>query len=218
MDKIISLLLPAFGETIYMVLFSVIFSLLIGIPIGILLYATKPDNILPMNKLNKILDLIVNIGRSFPFIILMILVLPISRFIVGTTIGSTASIVPLSISAIPFVARIIEGAVSEVDRGIIEASISLGASKFEIITKVLIPEALPSLIHGITLTIINLIGYSAMAGAIGGGGLGDVAIRYGYQRFQVDIMIISVISIVVLVQIVQFTGNSIVSKITARRK
>ncbi|MGB6127752.1 MAG: methionine ABC transporter permease [Psychrilyobacter sp.] len=218
MDKIISLLLPAFNETIYMVLFSAIFSLLIGIPIGILLYITKPGNILPMNKLNKILDLIINIGRSFPFIILMILVLPISRFIVGTTIGSTASIVPLSISAAPFVARIIEGAVSEVDRGIIEASISLGASKFEIITKVLIPEALPSLIHGITLTIINLIGYSAMAGAIGGGGLGDVAIRYGYQRFQVDIMIISVISIIILVQIVQFTGNTIVSNITAKRK
>ncbi|UUV19057.1 ABC transporter permease [Fusobacteria bacterium ZRK30] len=218
MDKIISLLLPAFNETIYMVFFSVIFSLLIGIPMGILLYVTKPDNILPMNKLNKVLDLIINIGRSFPFIILMILVLPISRFIIGTTIGSTASIVPLSVSAAPFVARIIEGAVSEVDRGIIEASISLGASKFEIITKVLIPEALPSLIHGITLTIINLIGYSAMAGAIGGGGLGDVAIRYGYQRFQVDIMIISVISIIILVQIVQFTGNSIVSKISARRK
>lgn len=218
MDKIISLLLPAFNETIYMVFFSVIFSLLIGIPMGILLYVTKPNNILPMNKLNKILDLIVNIGRSFPFIILMILVLPISRFIIGTTIGSTASIVPLSISAAPFVARIIEGAVSEVDKGIIEASISLGASKFEIITKVLIPEALPSLIHGITLTIINLIGYSAMAGAIGGGGLGDVAIRYGYQRFQVDIMIISVISIIILVQIIQFTGNSIVSRITARRK
>jgi len=218
MDKIIGLLLPAFNETIYMVFFSMIFSLLIGIPIGILLYVTKPDNILPMNKLNKILDIIVNIGRSFPFIILMILVLPISRFIVGTTIGSTASIVPLSISAAPFVARIIEGAVSEVDRGIIEASVSLGASKFEIITKVLIPEALPSLVHGVTLTIINLIGYSAMAGAIGGGGLGDVAIRYGYQRFQVDIMIISVISIIILVQIVQFTGNNIVSKITAKRK
>lgn len=218
MDKIISLLLPAFNETIYMVFFSVIFSLLIGIPMGILLYVTKPGNILPMNKLNKVLDLIVNIGRSFPFIILMILVLPISRFIIGTTIGSTASIVPLSISAAPFVARIIEGAVSEVDKGIIEASISLGASKFEIITKVLIPEALPSLIHGITLTIINLIGYSAMAGAIGGGGLGDVAIRYGYQRFQVDIMIISVISIIILVQIIQFTGNSIVSRITARRR
>lgn len=218
MDKIISLLLPAFNETIYMVSFSVIFSLIIGIPTGILLYVTKPGNILPMNKLNKVLDLIINIGRSFPFIILMILVLPISRFIIGTTIGSTASIVPLSISAAPFVARIIEGAVSEVDRGIIEASISLGASKFEIITKVLIPEALPSLIHGITLTIINLIGYSAMAGAIGGGGLGDVAIRYGYQRFQVDIMIISVISIIILVQIVQFTGNSIVSNITAKRK
>jgi D-methionine transport system permease protein len=218
MDKIISLLLPAFNQTIYMVIFSTIFALLIGVPIGILLYVTKPDNILPMKKLNKTLDLIVNIGRSFPFIILMILVLPISRFIVGTTIGSTASIVPLSISAAPFVARIIEGAINEVDRGIIEASISLGASKFQIITRVLIPEALPGLIHGITLTIINLIGYSAMAGAIGGGGLGDVAIRYGYQRFQIDIMVISVISIIILVQIVQFTGNNIVSKITAKRK
>jgi len=218
MDKIISLLLPAFNQTIYMVVFSVIFSLIIGVPIGILLYITKPKNILPMKNLNKILDFIINIGRSFPFIILMILVLPISRFIVGTTIGSTASIIPLSISAAPFVARIIEGALNEVDDGIIEAAISLGASKLEIVTKVLIPEALPSLIHGITLTIINLIGYSAMAGAIGGGGLGDVAIRYGYQRFQVDIMIISVISIITLVQIVQFTGNTIVNNIASKRK
>lgn len=217
MDRIISLLVPAFGETVYMVALSTIFSLVIGIPIGVLLYVTKPDNILPMKNLNKILDLIVNIGRSFPFIILMILVLPISRFIVGTTIGSTASIVPLSISAAPFVARIIEGGLNEVDKGIIEASISLGASKLEIIIKVLIPEALPSLIHGITLTIISLIGYSAMAGAIGGGGLGDVAIRYGYQRFQVDIMIVSVISIIILVQIIQFIGNKTVASILKKR-
>jgi D-methionine transport system permease protein len=217
MDNMIRLLLPAIWETLYMVFWSTIFATILGGPLGVLLLVTKKDNILPIPKLNRILDATINILRSFPFIILMILVFPLSRIIVGTTIGSTATIVPLSISAAPFVARIIEGALSEVDKGLIEASLSLGASPFEIIIKVLIPEAMPSIINGLTITIISLLGYSAMAGAIGGGGLGDLAIRYGYQRFKIDIMIISVIVIIVLVQIIQYIGDRIVFYIKKNR-
>lgn len=209
MDRIFSLLIPSTLETIYMVLFSGLFSLIIGFPIGILLVITEKNGLWEKKLLNSVLSTIVNISRSFPFIILMILVFPLSRIIVGTTIGTTATIVPLSIGAAPFVARIIEGSLKEVDKGVVEASLSMGASISEIIYKVLIPEALPSLILGITLTIINLIGYSAMAGAIGGGGLGDLAIRYGLYRFQTDIMIASVIVIIILVQGVQFVGNKV---------
>lgn len=209
MDRIFSLLIPSTLETIYMVLLSGLFSLIIGFPIGILLVITEKNGLWEKKLLNSVLSTIVNISRSFPFIILMILVFPLSRIIVGTTIGTTATIVPLSIGAAPFVARIIEGSLKEVDKGVIEASLAMGASISEIIYKVLIPEALPSLILGITLTIINLIGYSAMAGAIGGGGLGDLAIRYGLYRFQTDIMISSVIVIIILVQGVQFLGNKV---------
>ncbi|TDT72517.1 D-methionine transport system permease protein [Hypnocyclicus thermotrophus] len=217
MDNILRLLIPSIWETLYMVFWSTIFSTILGGPLGILLLITKKDNILSMPKLNRILDATINILRSFPFIILMILVFPLSRIIVGTTIGSTATIVPLSISAAPFVARIIESALREVDKGLIEASLSLGASPFEIIIKVLIPEAMPSIANGLTITIINLLGYSAMAGAIGGGGLGDLAIRYGYQRFKMDIMIISVIVIIILVQIIQYIGDKIVFYIKKNR-
>ena len=166
-------------ETLYMVFFSTLFSLLIGFPIGILLTVTKEGNILERPKLNKVLDFIINTLRSFPFIILMILLFPLSRIIVGTTIGSTAAIVPLSISAAPFVARMIEGALNEVDKGLIEASSSMGANNWTIILKVMIPETMPHIIHGITVTVISLIGFSAMAGTIGAGGLGDLAIRFG---------------------------------------
>jgi len=217
MDKILGLLMPAFMETIYMVFFATIFSVIMGLPLGLLAVVTARGHIMEMPKLNKVLDIFINIFRSFPFIILMILVLPLSRIIVGTTIGSTASIVPLSISAAPFVARIVEGAVKEVDRGLLEASKSLGASSKEIIFKVLLPEGMPSLIHGLIITIISLVGYSAMAGAIGGGGLGDLAIRYGYQRFRVDIMIVSVASIILVVQGIQFVGNKVVYNINRKR-
>ncbi len=217
MDKILALLIPAFMETLYMVFFATIFSVAMGLPLGLLAVITGRGHIMEMPKVNKVLDILINIFRSFPFIILMILVLPLSRIVVGTTIGSTASIVPLAISAAPFVARIVEGAVKEVDRGLLEASRSLGASKREIIFKVLLPEAMPSLIHGLIITIISLVGYSAMAGAIGGGGLGDLAIRYGYQRFRVDIMIASVMSIIVLVQGIQFAGNKLVYNINRKR-
>ncbi|NMB27517.1 MAG: ABC transporter permease [Tissierellia bacterium] len=201
------LIIPSLLETLYMVLFSTIFSLLIGFPLGILLVITESNNIWEKPLLNKILNSIINVLRSFPFIILMIIVFPISNLIVGKSIGTTATIVPLSISAAPFVARIIEGSLKEVDKGVIELSLSMGATVPQIIFKVLIPEAMPSLILGITITIINLIGYSAMAGAIGGGGLGNLAIRYGLYRFQTDVMIVSVIVIIILVQGVQYLGN-----------
>ena len=194
-------------ETLYMVFFSTLFSLLIGFPIGILLTVTKEGNILERPKLNKVLDFIINTLRSFPFIILMILLFPLSRIIVGTTIGSTAAIVPLSISAAPFVARMIEGALNEVDKGLIEASSSMGANNWTIIFKVMIPETMPHIIHGITVTVISLIGFSAMAGTIGAGGLGDLAIRFGYQRFKTDIMVYAVIVIIIVVQILQSLGN-----------
>lgn len=217
MDNLISLLLPSLWETVVMVALSTIFSLVLGFPLGILLVITEKGGIWEKLTLNSILSGIINIFRSFPFIILMIFVMPLTRIIVGKSIGTLATVVPLSIAAAPFVARIIENALKEVDKRIIEAASSMGASTFEIITKVLIPEAMPSLVLGITLTIINLIGYSAMAGAIGGGGLGDLAIRYGYHRFQPDVMIASVILIIILVQLIQFIGNKLALIIDKRK-
>lgn len=204
-------------ETLYMVFFSTFFSLLIGFPIGVLLVITKEGNILERPKLNKILDFVINTLRSFPFIILMILLFPLSRIIVGTTIGSTAAIVPLSISAAPFVARMIEGALNEVDKGLIEASSSMGANNWTIIFKVMIPETMPHIIHGITVTVVSLIGFSAMAGTIGAGGLGDLAIRFGYQRFKTDIMIYAVIVIILVVQLLQSLGNYLVYRAKKNR-
>jgi len=217
MDNILSLLLPSLWETIYMVTASAIFSLILGFPLGVLLVITEKDGIWEKPLLNSILDFLVNISRSIPFIILMILIFPLSRLIVGTTIGTTATIVPLAFGAAPFVARVIEGALREVDKGIIEAATAMGSTVPQIILKVLIPESMASLILGITLTIINLIGYSAMAGAIGGGGLGDLAIRYGLYRFKTDIMITSVISIIILVQGVQYGGNKLATAINKRK-
>lgn len=199
-------------ETMYMVFFSTIFSLLLGFPIGILLVVTKEGNIMERPKLNQFLEIIINTLRSFPFIILMICLFPLSRIIVGTTIGSTAAIVPLSISAAPFVARMVEGALNEIDKGLIEAASSMGANNRTIIFKVMIPETLPHIIHGITVTVISLIGFSAMAGSIGAGGLGDLAIRFGYQRFKTDIMLYSVVVIIILVQILQSFGNYLAKK------
>ena len=198
-------------ETMYMVFFSTVFSLLLGFPIGILVI-TKEGNIMEKPKLNQFLEIIINTLRSFPFIILMICLFPLSRIIVGTTIGSTAAIVPLSISAAPFVARMVEGALNEIDKGLIEAASSMGASNRTIIFKVMIPETLPHIIHGITVTVISLIGFSAMAGSIGAGGLGDLAIRFGYQRFKTDIMLYSVVVIIILVQILQSFGNYLAKK------
>lgn len=203
-------------ETIYMVGISTVFTALFGLPLGILLVITDRNGLLPSPTVSDILGVIVNISRSLPFIILLVVVIPITRFVVGTTIGATAAIVPLTLAAIPFFARVAESGLREVDRGLVEAAQAIGCSVWQIITKVLIPEALPSLILGITLTIISLISYSAMAGAIGGGGLGDLAIRYGYQRFETEIMIATVILLIILVQGIQVLGNHLAKKVLKR--
>ena len=216
-DAFVSLVGNATVETLVMVALSTVFSLALGFPLGIVLCVTDPAGITPKPVLNQVISRIVNVLRSFPFIILMILLFPLSRIIVGTSIGTVATIVPLSIAAAPFVARVIETALKEVDPGVVQAARAMGSTNFQIVRKVLIPEALPSLVSGVTLTIINLIGYSAMAGAIGGGGLGDLAIRYGYQRFRGDIMFVAVVIILVLVEIVQVIGNKISAKLIARR-
>ncbi|MBQ8353347.1 MAG: ABC transporter permease [Spirochaetaceae bacterium] len=218
MNMIFTLVSEATLETLAMVGFSTVFSLILGLPLGILLCVTDAETgIMKKPVLNQVLTRIVNVLRSFPFMILMILLFPLSRKIVGTSIGTTATIVPLSIAAAPFVARIIETALKEVDPGVVQAARAMGSTNMQIIWKVLLPEAMPSLVSGITLTIINLIGYSAMAGAIGGGGLGDLAIRYGYQRFRTDIMAVSVIVILVLVEVIQVIGTKISSKLLAKR-
>ncbi len=218
LDFLITAVSEATLETLIMVFSSTFFSVLLGLPLGILLCTSDPqDGIKPKPILYTILTRIVNVVRSFPFIILMILLFPLSRIVIGTSIGTSATIVPLSIAAAPFVARIIETSLKEVDTGVIQAAKAMGSTTFQIIVKVLIPEALPSLVSGITLTIINLIGYSAMAGAIGGGGLGDLAIRYGYQRFRVDIMVASVVIIILLVEIIQFIGTKISANLAKKR-
>ncbi|MFP8965533.1 methionine ABC transporter permease [Pokkaliibacter sp. CJK22405] len=203
----IDLLLSSFWETLYMVVLSGGLSMLIGIPLGILLYVCKPGRLLQQPVLHLLLGAAVNATRSVPFIILLVAIIPLTRLIVGTSIGTTAAIVPLTLGAIPFVARIAEGALNEVPTGLVEAAISMGATPLQIIRKVLLPEAMPALIHGLTLMLITLIGYSAMAGAIGGGGLGDLGIRYGYQRFDSGMMLATVIILIALVQLVQSLGD-----------
>lgn len=215
-QDMLALLVKSLWETTYMVAISGMISALVGIPLGIVLITTDKGHILENISLNKIIGVIVNATRSTPFIILMVAIIPLTRLLVGTSIGTTAAIVPLSLAAIPYVARIIESALKEVDYGVIEAAQAMGASPMEIIKKVLIPEALPAIILGMTLTIINLIGYSAMAGTIGGGGLGDLAIRYGYQRFRADIMLITVIILIGQVQIVQSTGDYLARRLNKK--
>ena len=199
-----------------MVGLSTVFTLLFGLPLGVLLVITGRDGLSPSPALNQVLGAIVNVTRSFPFIILLVLVIPFTRWVVGTSIGPTAAIVPLSLAAIPFFARVAESGLREVDKGLIEAAQAMGCSTWQIIAKVLLPEALPSLILGTALTIISLIGYSAMAGAIGGGGLGDLAIRYGYQRYETPVMIATVVLLVVIVQGIQFLGNRFAQRLARR--
>lgn len=212
-DLMIQLLPTALFETFYMVAFATIIAVIIGAPIGIILIISEKNGIRENILLNQILSAIVNIGRSFPFSILMVAIIPLTRLITGTSLGTTASIVPLSVAAIPFVARVIESSLREVDKGIIEASQAMGATSWQIIHKVLIPEALPGIVLGITLTIINLIGYSAMAGLIGGGGLGKIADQYGYKRYNTPIMIATIILLIILVQIIQWIGNRIAQQL-----
>ena len=219
-SMILKLVAESTLQTIEMVFWSTVFSLIMGLPLGVLLHVTDREDqggIIPKPLLNEILSRIVNILRSFPFLILMIVLMPVARFILGTTIGTRAAVVSLSIAAAPFVARVIETSLKEVDPGVVQAAKAMGSTNWQIIVKVMLPEALPSLVSGVTLTIINLIGYSAMAGTIGGGGLGDLAIRYGYQRFRSDVMLAAVIVTIVLVELVQFVGNKISSRLLAKR-
>jgi D-methionine transport system permease protein len=211
------LLLNATAETFYMVILASIIATLVGLPLGVILYASRKNNILEHPCLHQLLAALVNMTRSIPFIILMVAIIPITRWIVGTSIGTNAAIVPLSLAAMPFIARIVENAILEVDRGLIEAATAMGASAWQIITKILIPEALPGIMNGLTLTIISLVGYSAMAGAIGGGGLGDLAIRYGYQRFDVKIMLITIVIMIVLVQVTQWLGDKLAKQFSKGR-
>jgi D-methionine transport system permease protein len=204
-------------NTLYMVFTATFFAMLLGLPLGVILTITDKGHVKENPSLYKILETLVNIGRSFPFAILMVALIPFTQWIIGTSLGTTASIVPLTVAAFPFAARLVEASLKEVDRHIVEASIVMGSSTLQLIAKVLLPEALPSLILGVTLTLINLIGYSAMAGLVGGGGLGQVAMQYGYYRFNTFIMIVTVIVLILLVQLIQWLGGSLAKSIRKKR-
>lgn len=200
-------LLEAAWETFYMVLVSGGLSFLFGLPLGVLLSITRKQGILEQPLTHKIIGMLVNVTRSIPFIILLVALIPLTRLLIGTSIGTHAALVPLTIGAIPFVARIVENALAELQPSLIEMGLALGASPFQIITRIMLPEAMPAIINGFTLTLVSLVGYSAMAGAMGGGGLGDIAIRYGYQRFNTEVMIYTIILLVLFVQVIQYTGD-----------
>lgn len=205
-QQLTNLLIKGFTETIYMTLASSAIAYLFGLPMGVLLVITTKGHIFENKMINRVLGTLINVIRSVPFLILLIAVIPITRFITGTTLGSTATIVPLVIGSAPFIARLVESSLKEVDPGIIEAAHSMGASTWQIILKVLLPEALPSLIQGAAIAVTTILGYSAMTGFVGGGGLGDLAIKYGYYRYQTNIMLITVVLLVVIVQFFQEIG------------
>lgn len=200
-------LLTSTWETIYMVLVSGILAMLLGLPLGVLLFSTRQANLLPMPLLNKILSLMVNMARSIPFIILMLAIIPFTRLLIGTSIGTSAAIVPLTLATVPFFARMIENNLNQLPPGLIETGLAMGATPWQLIPAILLIEALPGILGTLTTTFITLIGYSAMAGAVGGGGLGDLAIRYGYQRFDARVMLITIVILIVLVQGMQHLGD-----------
>ncbi|SFG42172.1 D-methionine transport system permease protein [Lachnospiraceae bacterium C7] len=218
----ISTMLPALGqgivETLYMTVGGTILAYVLGIPVGVLLYITAEDGIKPNKFINGLVGVIVNVIRSIPFLILLVSVIPLTRIIAGTSIGSTATLVPLVIGSAPFVARMVESSLKEVDKGIIEAAQSMGASTWQIIIKVLLPEAKPSLLVGSTIAITTILGYSAMAGFTGGGGLGTIAVNYGYNRYQTDVMLVTVIILVVIVQVFQEVGMRVATAMDRRKK
>ena len=216
-DRFQELLLNATGETLYMVLLAALFTVAIGLPVGVLLFLTRPQGILPNRAISLLLNALVNTGRALPFVVLLIALIPFTRLLVGTTLGSTAAIVPITLGAFPFFARIVENALDEVDRGRIEAVVSMGGTLWHIVSRVLLPEALPALVAGVTLTIVMLIGFSAMAGVVGGGGLGDLAIRYGYQRFDNQIMAATIVVLLALVMLIQKLGDRLVRSLAYRR-
>jgi D-methionine transport system permease protein len=208
------LIWQATRETLMMVGVAMAVTIPLGLALGVLLLITGREQILAAPVANKLIGAVVNVGRSVPFIILLVAVIPLTRALVGTTIGTTAAIVPLALATIPFFARIVETSLREVPGGLVEAALAAGARRREIVTKVLIPEALPSLVAGVTITTIGVLGYSAMAGAVGGGGLGDVAIRYGYQRYETSITVATVVVLVVLVQVLQFAGDRLARRLS----
>jgi len=211
-SAMLNLILEATLDTLYMVALSGVISAALGIPLGVLLYVTRPRQILAQPVLNGVLSLITNVGRSIPFIILMVAIIPFTRMLVGSSIGTNAAAVPLTIAAIPFIARLVEGALNELSPGLVEAAQSMGATPWQIITKVLLPEARGGIFTALTVTAVTLVSYSAMAGAVGGGGLGDLGIRYGYNRFNPTIMLITVAILVVMVQAFQSLGDTLVRR------
>ncbi len=210
------LLLTATWQTLYMVAIAGAVGFALGIPLGVILHTTKKEGLLENLPLNRALGAVVNIGRSVPFLVLMVAIIPVTKLIVGTFIGTTAAIVPLTIGAIPFVARLIESALLEVPTGLVEAAQSMGATPLQIIRKVLLPESLPTILNSVTITLVTLVSYSAMAGTVGGGGLGDVAIRYGFHRYDITIMAVTVVMLIVLVQIIQSIGDALVRRVDHR--
>jgi D-methionine transport system permease protein len=215
-QQIFELLVNATIETLYMAGLAGLLGTLMGLPLGVLLATSGRGELLQNLTFNRAAGLIVNATRSTPFIILVVAIIPFTRLIAGTSIGTTAAIVPLTVAAVPFIARLVEGAIREVDHGLIEAAHTMGATPFQIITKILLPEALPGIVLGLTLAVVSLIGYSAMVGAVGGGGLGDLGIRYGYQRFLPEVMAAVVLVLIVLVQLVQSLGEWIARRVNKR--
>ncbi len=215
-EDMVLLLGKALGETVYMVAVSMAIATLLGVPLGVLLHTTAKGQILEATALNKAVGAVVNAIRSIPFIILMVAIIPLTRLLVGSAIGTTAAMVPLVIASVPFIGRQVETSLKEVPYGLIEAAQAMGASPAQIIFRVLLPESMPGIVAQLTTVIISLVGESAMAGAIGGGGLGDLAIRYGYQRFRPDVMLATVVILIVLVQLVQFAGNTLAKKLDKR--
>ena len=212
----IPLLSKALGETVYMVVVSMIVATIIGVPLGVLLHTTSKGQILESPTVNRVVGAVVNAVRSIPFIILLVAIIPFTRLLVGTAIGTTAAMVPLVIAAIPFIGRQVETSLKEVPFGLVEAAQSMGATPAQIIWKVLLPESMSSIVAQLTTVIISLVGESAMAGAVGGGGLGDLALRYGYQRCRPEILVATVIILIVLVQLVQFVGNTLAKRLDKR--
>mgnify|MGYP004501059239 FL=1 len=211
------MIIRGIGETLYMTVFSTAIGYLFGLPLGVCLAITDKEGLTPNKVIYKILDVVVNVTRSIPFLILLILLIPFTRLLVGKSTGSTATIVPLVVAAIPFIARMVESSIEEVDYGVVEAAKSMGAGNFRIICKVLLVEGRTSLVTGMTIAIGTILGYSAMAGTVGGGGLGDIAVRYGYYRYQSDIMIVTVILLIILVQIFQSVGMITAKRINKRK-
>ena len=215
-EDMIPLLTKALGETVYMVAVSMIIATIIGVPVGVLLHVTTKGQILESPILNKVLSSVINAVRSIPFIILLVAIIPFTRLVVGSSIGTTAAMVPLVIASIPFIGRQVETSLREVPEGIVEAAQSMGATPMQIISRVLLPEAMPNIVAQLTTVVIALVGESAMAGAVAGGGLGDLAIRYGYQRFRPEIMLATVVILIIMVQLVQFAGNKLAAKLNKK--